>query len=90
MTTLRILGVLVLFGGGQSLVAQQAPPAQGESPYRIAGRLPGRVFFPLTRCNPSLPAAADGAFRPGLARDPDERPASLPAFARLLREALGG
>jgi serine/threonine-protein kinase len=56
----------------------------------LAGRLPGRVFFPLTRCNPALPADADEAFRRGLARDPDERPASLPAFARLLREALGG
>ncbi|HJT75928.1 MAG TPA: serine/threonine-protein kinase, partial [Gemmataceae bacterium] len=38
----------------------------------LTGRLPGRVYVPVARPNPALPAAVDGVLRRGLARYAEE------------------
>ncbi|VTR94545.1 serine threonine protein kinase : Putative serine/threonine protein kinase OS=Gemmata sp. Wa1-1 PE=4 SV=1: Pkinase [Gemmata massiliana] len=53
----------------------------------FTGRLPGRVYVPALRYNPRLPKALDDALRRGLARDPDERYASIKQFQAALTGA---
>ena len=55
----------------------------------LTGRLPGRVFFPASRYNRSLPRAVNEVLRRGLARHRDERPASVQEFRQALMRALG-
>jgi serine/threonine protein kinase len=55
----------------------------------LTGRLPGRVFVPATHYNRRLPAAVDDVLQRGLARDPDDRPASVEEFRQALLGALG-
>jgi serine/threonine-protein kinase len=55
----------------------------------LTGKLPGRVFVPATRRNPELPATIDPVLRRGLARDPDERYATVEEFRQALHSALG-
>jgi len=54
----------------------------------LTGHLPGRVFASACARNPLLPAHLDDVLRRGLARDPDERYASVEAFHRDLVAAL--
>ncbi len=54
----------------------------------LTGRLPGRVFSSACARNPSLPSAVDVVLHRGLARDPDERYASVADFCRDLDAAL--
>jgi eukaryotic-like serine/threonine-protein kinase len=54
----------------------------------LTGRLPMRVYKPASERNPLLPARPDGVLRRGLARDPDERYASVADFHRDLQNAL--
>ncbi len=54
----------------------------------LTGRLPGRVFVPATRWCPRLPGEIDEPLRRGLARDPDERFATVEEFRRCLAMAL--
>jgi serine/threonine protein kinase len=56
----------------------------------LTGVLPGRVFYPACRRNPSLPARVDDVLRRGLARDPDDRYPSVEPFRIELAEALAG
>ncbi|MBN9517676.1 serine/threonine protein kinase [bacterium] len=52
----------------------------------LTGRFPGRVYVPASQRNPVLPAAVDDVLRRGLARDPEQRYATVARF----REALAG
>ncbi|MBY0527650.1 MAG: serine/threonine protein kinase [Gemmataceae bacterium] len=54
----------------------------------LTGYLPGRVFYSACQRNPSLPAGMDDVLRRGLARDPDERYASVPEFRHDLAAAF--
>lgn len=54
----------------------------------LTGRLPGRVFASACARNPELPAAVDDVLRRGLARDPDERFATVAEFHRELGAAF--
>ncbi len=54
----------------------------------LTGRLPGRVYRPASQVRPGLPVALDDVLRRGLARDPDERYASVEEFNRDLRHVL--
>ena len=53
----------------------------------LAGRLPGRVYAPTRRTNPATPPALDEVLRQGLARDRDERQATIEEFVQALRRA---
>jgi serine/threonine protein kinase len=55
----------------------------------LTGRVPGRVFVPASVRNPALPAAGDEVLRTGLARDPDDRFATVEEFRCRLEAALG-
>jgi serine/threonine protein kinase len=46
----------------------------------LTGMLPGRVYVPASRRNPQLPEALNAVLGRGLARDPDERYASVAEF----------
>ena len=46
----------------------------------LTGRLPGRVYTPATKRNPVLPGGLNKVLSRGLARDPDERYASVAQF----------
>jgi serine/threonine protein kinase len=50
----------------------------------LTGRLPGRVFIPPSRRNPSLTPSVDTALQRGLARDRGERFASVSDFLNAL------
>jgi serine/threonine protein kinase len=54
----------------------------------LTGRLPGRVYRAASLVQPGLPAALDEVLRRGLARDRDDRYATVAEFRRDLREAL--
>jgi serine/threonine protein kinase len=54
----------------------------------FTGTLPGRVFVSACQRNSLLPAAVDPPLRQGLARDPDERYATVEEFRRDLSAAL--
>ncbi len=54
----------------------------------LTGFLPGRVFASACARNPQLPAGMDAVLRRGLARDPDERYATVEEFHRDLLGAL--
>jgi len=54
----------------------------------LTGTLPGRVFVPSRRRNPNLPARVDDVLQMALARDPDDRYASVEPFRRDLADAL--
>jgi len=56
----------------------------------LTGHLPGRVYVPASQLNPRLPAALDAVLRRGLARDPDERYATVEAFRQNLHAAWEG
>jgi serine/threonine protein kinase len=56
----------------------------------LTGRLPGRAYVSLRRHQPTLPAAFDDVLRRGLARDADDRPATVEEFRRDLEPALRG
>jgi serine/threonine protein kinase len=56
----------------------------------LTGTLPGRVYVSAVERNPVLPPALDGVLRRGLARDRDERYASVEEFRRELLAALEG
>jgi hypothetical protein len=55
----------------------------------LTGRLPGRVYHPACKFNRSLRRAVDDVLRRGMARNPQERPASVQAFRQELLRALG-
>ena len=55
----------------------------------LTGFLPGRVFVPASTRNPRLPAAVDEVLRQGLARDPDDRSATVESFRLQMITALG-
>lgn len=50
----------------------------------LTGHLPGRVYRPASQRNPYLPPEVDDVLRRGLARDPDERYASVEDFRAAL------
>jgi len=54
----------------------------------LTGTIPGRVYFPASQRNTTLPAALDVVLRNGLARDPDERYTVVEEFRRELANAL--
>jgi serine/threonine-protein kinase len=54
----------------------------------LTGSLPARVFVPCTQRNPLLPGAVDAVLARALARDPDERYASVELFRRDLMAGL--
>jgi len=54
----------------------------------LTGTIPGRVWFPATQRNSTLPTALDRVLRQGLARDPDERYTLVEDFRRELAQAL--
>jgi serine/threonine protein kinase len=54
----------------------------------FTGRLPGRVYVSAAERNVALPAAVDLVLCRALARDRDERHASVTEFAALLTEAM--
>jgi len=54
----------------------------------LTGHLPGRVYLPASSHNPNLPSAVDEAIRRGLARDPDERFASVEELRQALDRAM--
>jgi serine/threonine protein kinase len=56
----------------------------------LTGKVPSRVYRPTTQRNPALPAAVSDVLRRGLARDPDERYATVAEFHRDLQSALVG
>lgn len=56
----------------------------------LTGRLPGRAYLAVGQHNPGLPATLDGVLRRGLARDADDRPATIDEFRRDLDDALRG
>jgi eukaryotic-like serine/threonine-protein kinase len=53
----------------------------------LTGRQPGRVYVPVARRNPRLPRKLDAVLSQGLARNPEERFASVEAFRRALTDA---
>ncbi len=53
----------------------------------LTGRFPGRVYVPASRRNPALPAAVDHVLRRGLARDPEQRYATVAEFRRAFGDA---
>jgi len=53
----------------------------------LTGRLPGRVYVPISRRRRRLPAALDEVLRRGLARDPNERYESMGQFRQALVDA---
>ena len=53
----------------------------------LTGWLPGRVFAPARRANPAVPPALDDVLRRALARDRDERQASVEEYVHALRRA---
>jgi serine/threonine protein kinase len=55
----------------------------------LTGRLPGRVYHPASRYNRALPRKVDEVLRRGLARRPEQRPASVQVFRQELMRALG-
>lgn len=55
----------------------------------LTGHLPSRVYVPVSERNPLLPRALNAVLRQGLARDPDERFATIEAFRQRLVRALG-
>jgi serine/threonine-protein kinase len=55
----------------------------------LTGQLPGRVYRPASRLNRLLSPRVDEVLRHGLARDPDERQATVEVFRRELETALG-
>jgi serine/threonine protein kinase len=54
----------------------------------LTGQLPGRVYESARALNPQLPAKLDEVLRRALARNPEERPASVAAFRSELLSAL--
>ncbi|MFN4259935.1 MAG: serine/threonine-protein kinase [Gemmataceae bacterium] len=54
----------------------------------LTGQLPGRVYIPASQRNPQLPEALDEVLRKGLARDRDDRFASVRDFSDALHDAL--
>lgn len=54
----------------------------------LTGRLPGRVYVPASQRNPRLPPGVDAVLERGLARDPDQRYASVEEFRQALADAL--
>ncbi len=54
----------------------------------LTGRLPGRAYVPASHRNPDLPQTLDEVLRRGLARDPNERYASVEDFRRHLANTL--
>jgi serine/threonine protein kinase len=54
----------------------------------LTGRLPGRVYRPASHFNRQLSLQVDEVLRRGLARDPEERQASVAEFRRELETAL--
>jgi serine/threonine protein kinase len=54
----------------------------------LTGRLPGRVYRPASQLNPVLHPAVDEVLRKGLARHPEDRPASVSEFQLALTAAL--
>jgi serine/threonine-protein kinase len=48
----------------------------------LTGRLPGRAYIPVGHPNAGLPAALDAVLRRGLARDADDRHATIDEFRR--------
>jgi serine/threonine protein kinase len=54
----------------------------------LTGRLPSRVYVPVSRRNRHVPAAADDVLRRGLARDAGERYASALEFHQALARTL--
>ncbi len=55
----------------------------------LTGRLPGRAYVPATARNPGLPPAVDAVLRRGLAREPEDRYASVAEFRDALAAACG-
>ncbi len=55
----------------------------------LTGRLPGRVYHSACKSNRSLRRAVDEVLRRGMARNPQERPATVQAFRQELLRALG-
>jgi serine/threonine protein kinase len=55
----------------------------------LTGTMPGRVYVPASERNPSLPRPLDAILQRGLARDPDERYATVEELRRELAAALG-
>jgi eukaryotic-like serine/threonine-protein kinase len=56
----------------------------------LTGRPPGRAYVSVQRHQPTLPDALDDVLRRGLARDADDRPATVEEFRRDLELALRG
>jgi serine/threonine protein kinase len=54
----------------------------------FTGRLPGRVYVPVTQRNKRIPSALDAVLRRGLERDPDHRYLSIEEFRTDLLRAL--
>jgi len=54
----------------------------------LTGQLPSRVYVPASELNSALPRALNEVLRQGLARDPDERYASVAVFRRELAAAV--
>jgi len=54
----------------------------------LAGCVPGRVYVPVVRRNPTVSPQVDAVLAQGLARDPDDRFGSVREFWHFLRPAL--
>jgi hypothetical protein len=53
----------------------------------LAGRVPGRIYVPISQHRPRLPAALDDVLRRGLARDADDRYESMSEFRQAFLDA---